>query len=294
MEKYHARGQDCPIAITLGQDPSVFLGSMTPLPGAQSEYDYAGWVRGRPVEVIEGPISGLPLPARAEVVLEGEIPPPDRWPALPEGPFGEWPGYYTERSESGCAVMNVRAVYHREDPINHGSPPMAPPAVHLLAVPISAATLWDQLELAGIPGITGVWGHISSGQAGFFTVISIRQMYAGHAKQVGLVATGARAGAYGGRFTVIVDEDIDISNPREVIWAMATRCDPGQHIDIVRDVWTTIVDPIMPPEKRAQRNLVSDRAIVLAVRPYLWKEQFPAVCSFSKADKAAVKERWKL
>jgi 4-hydroxy-3-polyprenylbenzoate decarboxylase len=296
VEKYHARGQRCPVAISLGQDPTLFLSSFSPVPAGQSEYDYAGWIRQRPVEVVRGPITGLPLPATGEIVLEGEILLPEDWKRLgfTEGPFGEWPGYYTESSTGGCPVMEVQAVYYRDAPVLLGSPPMAPPATHLLAVPIASANLWDQLEKAGIPGVTGVWGHVSSGQTGFFTVVAIKQMYAGHAKQTALVAAGARAAAYGGRFVVVVDDDVDVGNLREVVWAMSTRCDVGASIDIVRDVWTSPVDPIISPEKREARNFVTDRALIIATRPYTWKDDFPTVCAAPRDVKRAAKEKWGL
>jgi 4-hydroxy-3-polyprenylbenzoate decarboxylase len=294
MEKWHARGESCPLAICFGLDPSVFLAAVNPLPQGQSELEYAGWLRGRPVEVVKGPLTGLPIPARAEIVVEGEIPPPEHWPALAEGPFGEWPGYYADDSVGEVPVMNVRAAYWRDDPIVLGVPPLAPPAVYLLAMPFTAVTLWDQLEQAGVPDVTGVWSFFGSGQAGMFVVIAIRQRYAGHAKQAALVAAGARAGAYGGKYVVVVDDDVDISNPREVIWAIATRSNVRDSIELLRDVWTSPAEPSLTPEDRAAQNYVSDRAIILATRPYRWRQEFPRVNTFPRAFKEAMRARWAL
>jgi UbiD family decarboxylase len=294
MEKWHARGEPCPIAVCLGEDPSLYVASVTPLPQGQSELDFAGWLRGRPVEVVKGPLTGLPIPATAEIVLEGEIPPPEQWPELAEGPFGEWPGYYADDSVGEVPVMNLRAVYYRDDPIVFGAPPMAPPAIYLLAIPFTTATLWDQLEKAGVPDVTGVWSYVGSGQAGLFTVIAIRQRYAGHAKQAGLVATGARGGAYGGKYVVIVDDDVDIANPRAVIWAIATRSNVRDSIELIRDVWTSPADPALTPKDRAERNYVSDRAIILATRPYQWRDQFPKVNSFPQPFKDEMRAKWQL
>ena len=119
--------------------------------------------------------------------------------------------------------MIVKRVYYRNNPIMLGAPPLKPPASYL-PMPLGAATLWEQLEKAGIPEVKGVWGFVYGGQPGPFTVIAIKQRYAGHSKQALLVAAGARAGAYGGKFVVVVDDDIDIANPADVIWAIATRC----------------------------------------------------------------------
>ena len=84
-------------------------------------------------------------------------------------------------------------------------------------------------------------------------MVAIRQAYAGHAKQALLVASGARAGAYGGKFVVVVDDDIDITNLGDVIWAMSTRCNAREGIDLVKNVWTSPADPAIPPRASARR-----------------------------------------
>ncbi len=112
---------------------------------------------------------------------------------------------------------------------------------------------------------------------GPFTVVAIRQAYAGHAKQALLVASGARAGAYGGKFVVVVDDDIDITNLGDVIWAMSTRCNAREGIDLVKNVWTSPADPAIPPDERSPRGYTSDRVLIDACRPYRWMDEFPEV-----------------
>src|SRR5581483_9157447 len=112
MRKYFARNQPCPVAICLGAHPLLFAMGSNGIPRGTCEYDFAGGVAGRPLEVVNGPITGLPIPAGAEIVLEGEILPDLRL----EGPFGEFHGYYASGARPE-PVIRVKAVYHRHNPI---------------------------------------------------------------------------------------------------------------------------------------------------------------------------------
>jgi len=108
-EKYFKRGEPCPVLVSCGHDPLLFLAGGNELRFGLSEYDYAGGHRGEPFEVIESELYGLPLPAHAEIVLEGEMIPGD---VAPEGPFGEFTGYYAG-GKSEQPVIRVRRIYHR-------------------------------------------------------------------------------------------------------------------------------------------------------------------------------------
>ncbi|HWP28089.1 MAG TPA: UbiD family decarboxylase [Chloroflexota bacterium] len=289
MEPYWARGESAPVLVVCGADPTFLIASAQFLPWQRSEYDYLGWLRGEPVAVVRGEYTGLPMPATAELVIEGEVPPPDR-EAHPEGPFGEWTGYYAsgERAEP---VIRVKAIYHRHQPVIHGSPPIRPPASSSSAYLFRAALVWDALEAAGISDIHGVY-QLESGASFLLLVISLRPRYAGHARQAALAAMGTRAGAYMTRFVIVVDEDIDPSNPLDVLWAIATRCDPETSIDIIRNCWGTPLDPRLPPEKRAARDFSHSRAIIDATRPFAWRDQFPKVSAVSPELKRRVLEKY--
>lgn len=293
FERSRAAGKALPVAITLGQGPSLFLAAQMPVPPDVNEYEFAGWLQGSPVPVARGAVTGLPIPANAEVVLEGEMPPYKDEELPLEGPFGEWPGYYTEANVGETPVMVVKRVYYRNDPIILGAPPLKPPNSYL-PIPLGAATLWEQLEKAGVPDVKGVWGFVYGGQPGSFTVISIRQRYAGHSKQALLVAAGARAGAYGGKFVVVVDDDIDITNPYDVIWSIATRCYVREGIDVVKSIWASVCEPAMPPEERSPRGYTSDRVLIDACRPFKWLDEFPQVNAFSNEYKDEVEKKWKI
>jgi UbiD family decarboxylase len=291
MQKFHAMGKPCPIAVSVGHAPQLFLAAQLPMPLGVEEYGVAGWLAGTPIEVIESSASGLPIPAFGEIVLEGEIAPYRDGEPPKEGPFGEWPGYYADTTVGEVPVMEVKRIYYRNDPIMLGAPPLKPPN-NFISLPLGAAVLWDQLEKAGIPDVMGVWGYVYGSQSGPFTVIAIRQAYAGHAKQALLVATGARAGAYGGKFVVVVDDDIDITNISDVIWAVSTRCNAREGIDMVKNVWTSPADPAIPPQERSARGYVSDRVLIDACRPYRWLEDFPEVNCFPPAAKAEIRRKW--
>ena len=276
--KYWQQGKSCPVVASYGQHPLVFMPSYTKFPYGRSEMEISGGLIGRPLEVVRGPITGLPIPASSEIAIEGEIPPPSE-EARPEGPFGEWPGYYsggTTGTGENQPIIRVKAIYHRNDPILEDEAPLWPGAVKM-DLHISAGVLWDQLESAGIQDIAGVYNHTS-----YLTVVSIKQKYAGHAKQAGTAALSCAAANRNGRYVVVVDEDIDPTNIKEVLWAMMTRVDPPTNIDIIEGCWSTPLDPRMAPEKRNNKDHTNGRAIFYAVRPFAWKERFPKVSRSSR------------
>jgi len=274
-QRYWDEGKACPVVATFGQDPLTWMAAHTKIPFGQSELDYLGGLRGGPLEVIRGPVTGLPINAYAEIAIEGEIPPPSEQ-AREEGPFGEWPGYYaggTIGTGELQPVIRVKAIYHRNDPIILAAPPQWPGASPR-AMPIEAAILWNQLESAGIQDIVGV---SMFGENHYMWVVAIRQRYAGHAKQTGLAVLACAMAARHGRYVVVVDEDIDPTNLKEVLWAMQTRVDPASDIQIVDGTWSSPLDPRMPPEKRAAGDYTNSRAIFYAVRPFAWRDKFPQV-----------------
>jgi UbiD family decarboxylase len=293
--KYWERGQPCPMVVSVGQSPVLgAVGASTPGPNV-SEYAVAGSRIGRPIEVIRGKHTGIPFPADAELVFEGFMPPPQEV-AVPEGPFGEWPGYYASNSRLE-PVLQVKAIYHRNDPIIIGAPPVKPTLSALSegvggSSHIRAAALWDDLDAAGVPGIKGVW-KMAGGGPRFINVIAIEQQHAGHAKMAGLVAVGCGSNAYLGRIVIVVDHDIDITNSAEVMWALATRWDPKTQTDIIDGCWTGYIDPRLPPEKRDNGDVTTSRIIIYAVRPFHWKDDFPKANEVDREFAESVVKKWK-
>jgi 4-hydroxy-3-polyprenylbenzoate decarboxylase len=276
------QGRAAPLAVVCGEDPALFIAGFEYLPAGSSEYDFAGGIKGRPVELFTLPASGLPVPADAEIVLEGELLPPEVAQEN-EGPFGEFTGYYAADARP-CPVMTVTALYHRTDPILLGSPPMKPPRFHF-GLPFRAATIWSHLEAAGVSDVAGVWQHVSQ----LMTVVALDQRYAGHARRAGLIAA---ADSYMARLVVVTDADVDPSNLNDVMWAIATRCEPADSIDIVRGAWSSALDPRIPPEDKARGITSHSKAIIDACRPFAWKDRFPPVSALTAEEAASVEQRF--
>ena len=214
MEKYHSRGESFPLAIVCGMDPVLFLAACSPYTGwSESEYDFAGWVKGEPIQVIRGEITGLPIPATAEIVLEGEIPPPPKLERRAGWPLWRMARAYTS---TPYPVMEVKSIMYRNDPIILGVPPWKTHIPFPFAIPVMASEIWNVLEYAGIPDVTGVWFGLGLVWP-VFLVISIKQSYSGHAKQAALAAASCRANTVGGLFVIVVDDDIDITNEKDVM-----------------------------------------------------------------------------
>jgi UbiD family decarboxylase len=285
MEKYFKMGKACPVLVSCGHDPLLFLAGNQEVRYGVSEFDYAGGHRGRPIEVVHSELHRLPMPAHAEIVFEGEIQPGD---VQQEGPFGEFTGYYASPA-SKQPVIRVKRVYHRNNPILTIATPMRPPTDILLGKCIvKAGMIWDDIERAGLAGVQGVWVH-EAGAGRLFNVVSIKQAYAGHSKQAGMQAASCQSGAYLGRFTVVVDEDVDPTDLFDVIWAMCTRCDPVLDIDFIRNMWSSPLDPVIP---HGAKSFHTNRAVIDACRPYERLKDFPKVTRASAEMLAKVKDKF--
>lgn len=289
-ENYWAQGKACPVAVVFGAHPLVWVPSTLAMPWGVEEMGLVGGLLGKPLEVITGEYTGLPIPSYGEIAIEGECPPPSV-ESRKEGPFGEWPGYYGSGARTE-PVIRVKRVMYRNNPILAGSPPLKPPSSGSASFIARAANLWSEIEKSGIPGIKGIY-QLRAGGSRYLTVVSIEQRYAGHARQVGMAVMSTPEGAYHGRFVIVVDDDIDPSNDDDVFWAMSTRCDPALDIEIIRDCWSTPLDPIMSPEKKEKGDFTNSRAIINACRPYHWRKEFPLVNRASNELRNKTLSKWK-
>ena len=281
-KKYWDAGKTCPVVVVNGEDPALFIAGFEYLPAGQSEYEFAGAIKGAPIEVFAGPQTGLPIPAHAEIVFEGELLPMSEI-TLPEGPFGEFTGYYAAAARPG-PVMQVTAVHHRDDPILLGSPPMKPPRFHF-GLPFRAATIWANLDASGVTDVVGAWQHVSQ----LMTVVALKQRYDGHAKRAALIAA---AHSYMARIVVVVDEDVDPSNLHDVMWAVATRCEPSEQLDVVRNAWSSTLDPRIPADAKARGVTSHSKVIIEACRPFPWLDKFPPTSALSLEEARAIEEKW--
>jgi UbiD family decarboxylase len=292
LRKYWEKGLSAPIAATFGQEPVLFLTSCGRVthPDAVSEFDLAGFIRGEPVEVIEGKVTGLPIPATAEVAIEGVVPPPNV-DSRGEGPFGEVTGYYWGGTGKE-PVIRVQALYHRNRPILVGAPPFKPvPSHYAFPLPMGPEfATWMRLEGEGATGITGVR---NLGYCGA-TVIRVRQESETQVPQlmnaVGRLRTSQR-------LAILVDDDIDIDNAEDVLWAVGTRSDPAT--DMRTDTFTSGWDlnPALSIEQRRQLReehigYPFSRIVINACQPFLSKPTLSPVNKFSEKLRRQALEKW--
>ncbi len=282
-DKYLKAGKPCPMAIIVGIDPATYIAARYTLSDQVPELDWAGGLVGRPIDCIEGELTGLPFPANSEIVLEGEVLPDE---TAMEGPFGEWTGYYAGEAREE-PVIRIKRVYYRSNPILTCAASQKPPHSHLFErCFIRSAGLLDSLEGAGIPDVTGVWVH-QAGAGRTFVVVAIKQRYFGHANQVGLVASQVNPTGYVGRYVVVVDDDIDPTDIHDVIWAMGTRTDPKTDFTILDRNWSSRLDTMVTDEK-----LYNSRVVIDACIPYERLDSFPRVAQTSPELAAEVRARF--
>jgi UbiD family decarboxylase len=285
-EKWWRMGKPMPIAACYGIDPLLFLVAATSLPKTESEYEYYSGINGVPIELFTGDVTGLPLPARAEIILEGFLYPDE---TFAEGPFGEFTGYYG-RPSGATPYMRVEKVRYRDNPTLTCAL-MADGAANeagLFWAALRSAGIWADLQKLGVPGIRGVWSIPEAAGWGI-TVVSLRQMYAGHAAQVMALAAQCTAGAYFGKYVIVVDDDVDPTNIHQVLWAMATRSRPAQSIDILRETWSTYLDPSLnPPEIRPWGS----KALINACMDYKFIKSFSKRTKLSRNAYETVVRRW--
>jgi UbiD family decarboxylase len=286
-EKHKQAGKRFPVAIVVGADPLGYLISGIEVPFGMCEYNYMGAILGEKVSVVRGELTGLPFPSAAEIVLEGFVEPNDE---RPEGPFGEFHGYYPGKAGT-APVVTVERVYFRNDPIMVGSPPAKPPNDYSYSKAVMrSALLMDALAAAGVPDVKAVWAH-EIGGARMFNVVAIRQRYAGHARQAGHILSQCGVGAYMSRYSVVVDEDIDPANLQEVMWAVATRTDPAIDIDIIQRGMGSKNDPMFVAYR--YDAAFSSKAIIDACRPWDHLAEFPAVAEASKELQEKTRAKWR-
>src|SRR5262249_13079216 len=264
----------------------MLVGSQT-FPKNISEYEFAGGIKGQPIPVVRGKTTDLLLPANAELVVEGVIQPNA---VKAEGPFGEFPGYYG-RPEAGCPLLNVTAVHYRSRPILTNALMADYPSCEqsgFFSV-IRSAKIWDDLDRLGFPGVQGVYSHPAAAGGFGMTVISLEQRYAGHAAQALALAANVPGGAYFTKWIIAVDDDVDPTDMDQVIWAMATRCNPADDIDLLRTTWSTPLDPSQnPPEDR----LYGSKALINACKEHRYLPMFSKRTALRREIYDQVSTRW--
>jgi 4-hydroxy-3-polyprenylbenzoate decarboxylase len=243
--------------------------------------------------MVRGKVTGLPFPANAEIVLEGFVTPDKR---RDEGPFGEWTGHYAG-GKRPIPVLDIAAIYHRNDPILVGVPPMGggPDEMARYRAVMRSAMIRQNMTNAGVPGVQQVWCH-EVGGARMLHAVSITQRYPGHAVQAAHIAAQCGASAYASKYIVVCDDDVDVTNLDQMLWAMLTRTDPKESIQFITGSWDSSADPAIPPERRAAGDFTHSVALINACKPWHWREKFPPSNTPSPevAKKAREKFGWLL
>ena len=232
-------GEPFPVSVALGADPATILGAVTPVPDTLSEYAFAGLLRGSRTEVAKSLGNDLQVPASAEFVLEGHIHPQDM---APEGPFGDHTGYYNE--VENFPVFTVDRITHREDPIYHstytGRPPDEPAILGVALNEVFVPLLQKQF-----PEITDFYLP-PEGCSYRMAVVSMKKQYPGHAKRVMFgVWSFLRQFMYT-KFVIVTDDDVNVRDWNDVIWAMTTRMDPARDTTVVENTPIDYLDFASP------------------------------------------------
>ena len=232
-------GEPFPVAVALGADPATILGAVTPVPDSLSEYGFAGLLRGSKTEVADCLSIDLQIPASAEIVLEGFIYPDE---TAPEGPFGDHTGYYNEIEE--FPVFTIERITQRHDPIYHstytGRPPDEPAVLGVALNEVFVPILQKQF-----PEITDFYLP-PEGCSYRLAVVSMTKQYPGHAKRVMFgVWSFLRQFMYT-KFVVVTNDDINVRDWKDVIWAMTTRMDPVRDTTLLENTPIDYLDFASP------------------------------------------------
>jgi 4-hydroxy-3-polyprenylbenzoate decarboxylase len=295
--------QEMPIAVAIGWEPSLDFVGGAPVPKNLCEYDVIGAIRGAPVELVKCETVDLYVPASAEIVIEGFMS-FDPATFLPEGPYAEFTGYIAG-DRSPKPAIRVTCITHRKDPILRGTIEGTMPGSFsensVTSSIMRAATAWNVLDRAGVPGITDVW--CPPVQAGVNTVVQVKQSYRGVAKQVANALWGSSAAHVRYKHVTVVDDDIDIHDYAAVDWAIAFRVNAGE--DDVVIMPSTFGAGLDPSVRKRDRNVAQfgtgkwHRMLIDATinldydpDPDLGGARFPPTVRPEQKDIDAVKARW--
>lgn len=232
-------GKPYPVAIALGADPATTLGAVTPVPDTLSEYGFAGLLRGEKTQVVKCIGNDLQVPATAEIILEGFLQPGDE---ADEGPFGDHTGYYNEVER--FPVFTIDRITHRKDPIYHstytGRPPDEPAILGVALNEVFVPILQKQF-----PEIVDFYLP-AEGCSYRMAVVSMKKQFPGHAKRVMMgVWSFLRQFMYT-KFVIVTDDDVDVRNWEDVIWAITTRMDPARDTVMIENTPIDYLDFASP------------------------------------------------
>jgi len=285
IRQYDARKEDMPVAVAIGVDPTIVLASITKFSYGTDEFAVAGGLRGEAVPLVRCETVDLEVPANAEIVLEGFIRAGYR---EQEGPFGEFSGYMSPGGQT--PVIEITCMTRRRKPVYHSFLSQMPPSESSCIRSLSrSAGLFHHLkQVLGLP-VCDVHFTESGGASGML-VISMKKEYPEQVKEVAWGAWSLMNKE--GKFTIVVDDDIDVRNPFQVEWAMSFHAQPARDTFIVSGVVPSGVDPSTAPSDIPQhdpRRRAGSKMLIDATR----KHPYPPAARVPAEYIQAAQKKWK-
>jgi 2,5-furandicarboxylate decarboxylase 1 len=278
FKQAETKGERFPIAIAIGVDPVTFIAAVAPFPYGVDEIEMAGALSKAPIEMVKCKTIPLEVPATSEIILEGEVLPNVR---RPEGPLGEFTGYYGSRGE--MPVVEIKAMTYRNSPIYHscflGKPPTETQL--LLAVPMEA----EIMRACPIKGLKKV--HVKESGSTFICVAQVEKTFEGQGNWLGLAILGTQAGRPI-KYLIIVDENIDPLNDAQVDWALATITQPSRDITVISDVTGIHLDPSLRGDTK--KASLTSKMIIDATKPLL--TSFPETPNVPMEITEKIEQKW--
>ncbi|WP_269855936.1 non-oxidative hydroxyarylic acid decarboxylases subunit C [Streptomyces sp. RPT161] len=253
LRKAEEKGEDLPIAITLGNDPVISIVAATPMEYDQNEYELAGALRGAPAPIAKAPLTGLPVPWGSEVVIEGVIEGRKR---EIEGPFGEFTGHYS--GGRNMTVIRIDRISHRTDPVfEHLYLGMPWTEIDYLMAANTCVPLYQQLkrDFPEVQAVNAMYTH------GLVVIVSVKKRYGGFAKAVGMRVLTTPHGLGYAATVIVVDEDVDPFNLPQVMWALSTKMNPSDDLVVVPNL------PVLELAPQANAPGIIDKLIIDATTP---------------------------
>ena len=286
-EAWWQQGKPCEVVAAYGIDPLLFMVASMTFSSDLSELDVAGGIMGCPVELTEAECVSLPIPAHAELVIEGLLHPGDD---AMEGPLGEFTGYYgNERALQ--PVIEIKAIHHRRAPILTAAVMARYPSCEIgtgFSIMRSARILED-LDRLGVSGIKSVYATPAAIGGYGMIVVSLKQRYAGHVAQVLALTAQCPAAAFFVKWIVAVDDDVDPTDINQVLWALSTRCNPSENVEFLKNTWSSPLDPSQyPPALRPYGS----KALIDACKPHRHLDNFPTPTLLTQSTYERVVGRW--
>jgi 4-hydroxy-3-polyprenylbenzoate decarboxylase len=286
-DAWWAKGKPCEVVAAYGIDPVLFMVGAQVFSSEDSELDVAGGIMGHPIELTEAEHVSLPIPAHAELVIEGLVHAGD---TEMEGPLGEFTGYYGN-VRGPQPVIEVKAVHSRKSPIVTAALMATYPSCEIGAyyAIMRSARILDDLQRIGVSGIVSAYSHPAAASGWGMVIVSMKQQYAGHAAQVLALTAQCPAASYYTKWIIAVDEDVDPTDFDQVMWALSTRCNPSDDLDILRNTWSTGLDPSQhPPEARPYGSKV----LINACKQHRHIKEFPSSTLLRQSTYDRVTKRW--